>query len=79
MDVNTAAILTEPLTPHGLSATNADEKTVRVANPLNLGTAETVGTHGGRHVTDGGYELGETGDEEGTARRLVHFLDLPRR
>ncbi|MFE1768055.1 hypothetical protein ACFW81_28045 [Streptomyces angustmyceticus] len=50
-----------------------------MANPLNLGTAETVGTHGGRYVTDGGYELGETGDEEGTARRLVHFLDLPRR
>lgn len=79
MDANTAAILAEQLTAHGLSVTNADETTVSVSNPLNDGVVEAVDHRDGRYVTAWGYELGETGDEEGTAQRLAYLLGLPRR
>ncbi|MFJ8933559.1 hypothetical protein ACIRLA_44055 [Streptomyces sp. NPDC102364] len=79
MDANTAAILAEQLTAHGLSVTNTDETTVSVSNPLNDGVVEAVGHRDGRYVTAWGYELGETGDEEGTAQRLAFLLGLPRR
>ncbi|MGW2083442.1 hypothetical protein ACWCOW_42565 [Streptomyces sp. NPDC001939] len=79
MDANTAAILAEQLTAHGLSVTNMDETIVSVSNSLNLGVVEAVDHRDGRYVTDWGYELGETGDEEGTAQRLAYLLGLPRR
>ncbi|MEU5061304.1 hypothetical protein OHU25_01675 [Streptomyces sp. NBC_00117] len=50
-----------------------------MSNPLNLGVVEAVDHRDGRYVTDWGYELGETGDEEGTAQRLAYLLGLPRR
>ncbi|MEU3124165.1 hypothetical protein ABZ696_28345 [Streptomyces albidoflavus] len=79
MDATTAAILAEQLTAHGLSVTNTDETTVSVSNPLNRGVIEAVDHRDGRYVTAWGYELGETGDEEGTAERLAYLLGLPRR
>ncbi|MEW2494154.1 hypothetical protein ACWEQU_20040 [Streptomyces nodosus] len=79
MDANIAAILAEQLTVHGLSVTNTYETTISVSNPLNRGVIEAVDHRDGRYVTAWGYELGETGDEEGTAERLAYLLGLPRR
>ncbi|MGW5097090.1 hypothetical protein ACWEQ1_19255 [Streptomyces nodosus] len=79
MDANIAAILAEQLTVHGLSVRNTYETTISVSNPLNRGVIEAVDHRDGRYVTAWGYELGETGDEEGTAERLAYLLGLPRR
>ncbi|MGW3627527.1 hypothetical protein [Streptomyces sp. NPDC000880] len=46
-------------------------------NPLNAVLAEAIGTCDGRYVTGWGYELGETGDEAGTAQRLAFLLGVP--
>lgn len=48
-----------------------------VTNSLHPGLGETVTAHGGRYLTDYGYEIGEHGDEHGTADRLAFLLGLP--
>ncbi|WAL96091.1 hypothetical protein [Streptomyces sp. Je 1-369] len=56
-----------------------DDQTASVANHLQLGVVEAGDHRGGRCVADRGYELGETGAEEGTAQRLAYLLGLPQR
>ncbi|RRQ79416.1 hypothetical protein CQW39_09760 [Streptomyces griseofuscus] len=78
MDAMTAsAILADQLAARGLSVTNQDQHAMSVANPLHPGLGETVTAHGGRYLTDYGYEIGEHGDEHGTADRLAFLLGLP--
>ncbi|KAF5994162.1 hypothetical protein [Streptomyces sp. WAC00263] len=78
MDATTApAILAEQLRARGLSVINADGQTISVTNPLNTVLAEAIATCNGRYVTGWGYELGETGDEAGTAQRLAFLLGAP--
>ena len=72
-----SAILADQLTARGLSVTNREQYVVSVANPLHPGLGETVTAHGGRYLTDYGYEIGEHGDEHGTADRLAFLLGLP--
>ncbi|MGW8374248.1 hypothetical protein [Streptomyces sp. ODS28] len=77
MDANTPAILAEQLKARGLSVINHDEAVVHITNPLNPGLVEAVSVRHGRYVTDWGYELGETGDEVGTALRIAFLLGIP--
>ncbi|WP_033328685.1 hypothetical protein [Streptomyces yerevanensis] len=78
MDTTTApAILAEQFRSRGLTVINADDQTVSVMNPLNPSLTEAVGVCDGHYVTCWGYELGQTGDERGTAQRLAFLLALP--
>ncbi|WP_275559256.1 hypothetical protein [Streptomyces sp. 5-6(2022)] len=45
-----------------------------VANPLSANLVEKVASQGGRYVTAWGCEIGERGDESGTALRLAFLL-----
>ncbi|MEV6836752.1 hypothetical protein AB0N17_19970 [Streptomyces sp. NPDC051133] len=49
-----------------------------MTNPLHPGLGEIVTAHGGRYLTDYGYEIGEQGDETATAERVAFLLGLPR-
>ncbi|MGW1913149.1 hypothetical protein ACWCQS_21025 [Streptomyces sp. NPDC002076] len=78
MDTTTApAILAEQLRVWGLSVTNTDDRRLSVVNPVNPACTEAVGTRDGLYVTGWGYELGESGDEAGTAQRLALLLSRP--
>ncbi|MBL1118829.1 hypothetical protein JK364_41680 [Streptomyces sp. 110] len=77
MDANAPAILAEQLKVRGLSAISHDEIVVNVINPLNPHLVEAVGIRDGRYVTNWGYELGEAGDEVGTALRRAFLLGIP--
>lgn len=79
MDANASVILAEHLKARGLFVTNSDERAISVTNPLNPDLVEAVDTSHGRYVTGWGYELGEAGDEAGTAQRLAFLLGIPNR
>lgn len=77
MDANTPAILAEQLKVRGLCVIRRDRTVVSIMNPLNPDLVEAVDVRNGRYVTNWGYELGEAGDEVGTALRLAFLLGIP--
>ncbi|RNG38029.1 hypothetical protein [Streptomyces botrytidirepellens] len=77
MDESSYRDLAERLAAYGLSIV-AEGAHLRVANPLSATLAEEISGHGGRYVTAWGYELGELGDEIGTAGRLAFLLGASR-
>lgn len=48
-----------------------------VANPVASGLSEVVRCDAGRYLTGWGYELGQDGDEQSSARRLAYLLGVP--
>lgn len=77
MDANAAAILAEQLTVRGPSVMSHDGAAISTRNPLRPGRVEVVVTRDGCCVTAWGYELGESGEEIGTAARLTFLLGAP--
>jgi hypothetical protein len=79
MDAMTAsAILAEQLAARGLYVTKRHDGALSVTNPLHPLVGEVVTTQGDGYITDYGYEIGEHGDEHGTADRVAFLLGLPR-
>ena len=79
MDANTPVILIEQLKACGLSVIEGGGTLVSAMNPLNLDLKEVLDVRNGLYVTDWEYELGEVGDEVGTAQRLAFLLGIPSR
>ncbi|MFE6163860.1 ATP-binding protein [Streptomyces sp. NPDC056486] len=77
MDANTSVSLTEQLEARGLSVIKDDDNMLNVVNRLKPDLVEVVSAQGGGYVTGWGYELGEAGDETGTAQRLAFLLGIP--
>jgi hypothetical protein len=61
---------------HGLTADLTDTG-LTVSNPVSSALTETVRRTGDAYRTGWGYELGRTGDENGTADRLAYLLGVP--
>lgn len=78
-DLVGVARFVDRLKAYGLSIVAATGARLRVANPLSSSLFEDIVHRGGRYVTAWGYELGELGDETGTARRLAYLLGAPSR
>ncbi|OMI33418.1 hypothetical protein [Streptomyces sparsogenes] len=76
MDVTSHRDLAEGLKSYGLSIT-AKRAHLYVANTLSASLAEEIFSQGGRCTTAWGYEIGERGDEIGTAHRLAYLLGAP--
>ncbi|GAA2671488.1 DUF6415 family natural product biosynthesis protein [Streptomyces lunalinharesii] len=72
--VDSVVILADHLREHGVTATEADKKTLTVGNPLNSAVSENVTAVSGRYVTTYGYEVGEVGDEKATASRVAFLV-----
>ncbi|MFD8723942.1 hypothetical protein ACFV2H_39810 [Streptomyces sp. NPDC059629] len=67
-------ILVKQLKTQGLSVIDADDQTLTVVNPLNPVFVEAIAARDGLYITSCGYELGQSGDEAGTAHRLAFLL-----
>jgi hypothetical protein len=76
MDVSTYRDLADRLRAYGLS-TAAKGAHLRVVHPLSTTSVEEIVGQGGRHVIAWGHEIGERGDETGTALRPAHLLGAP--
>ncbi|MBI0377166.1 hypothetical protein JBE27_13025 [Streptomyces albiflaviniger] len=73
MDASGYRDLADRLKAYGLSIV-AKGAQLCVENPLSANLVEEIASQGKRYVTSWGYELGERGDESGTALRLAFLL-----
>lgn len=68
----------EQLRARGFSVIDTDDQGLSITNPFNPALVEAVNTRDGLYVTGWGYELGESGNEAGTAQRLAFLLSPSR-
>ncbi|MFD8339490.1 hypothetical protein ACFV42_43820 [Streptomyces solisilvae] len=73
MDTSGYRDLADRLKAYGLSIV-AKGAQLSVRNPLGVNPVEGIASQEGRYVSASGYELGERGDENGTALHIAFLL-----